>query len=366
MKDSRIALKKNERCAPATTSWASIAKLCGDNCRRAEALQADGGAQPDHIDAQRELRMMSTEEVGCARPDEEKSLPLNGKQRRELRALGHHLEPVVIVGQQGVTDGVVAAVDQALHDHELIKVKINEGPEDRHEAAEKLAEDTGSELAQLLGRTVAALQEARRGLGVREAVAAPPPRRSQPPRGGRAASVQPPQQLGAEVLAPALRLAPAHLLGRLDVAQVAVGQPSTSRAPGRAPPAPRPPPAVGSPGTSSSRSGPSASARHLAPARGAEVHRKLSPAARSSGGTSRLASGRGSGTRARAKDSRAPPRAWAHRAPASATAPRAKAGTLSRPEAARSPRFAEALPTAPGAPASPRPAPRAAAARRPG
>ena len=80
-------------------------------------------------------------------------MPLTGKQRRALRALGHHLEPVVLVGQHGVTDAVVAAVDQALHDHELIKVKVNEGPEDRKEAAQRLAEATGAELAQLLGRT---------------------------------------------------------------------------------------------------------------------------------------------------------------------------------------------------------------------
>lgn len=79
--------------------------------------------------------------------------PLTGKQRRALRALGHHLEPVVIVGGSGVTDGVISAVDQALKDHELIKVKIHEGPEDRKEAAEKLAEGTGSALAQVLGRT---------------------------------------------------------------------------------------------------------------------------------------------------------------------------------------------------------------------
>ncbi|NOK23364.1 ribosome assembly RNA-binding protein YhbY [Corallococcus carmarthensis] len=80
-------------------------------------------------------------------------MPLTGKERRHLRALGHHLEPVVIVGSSGVTEGVIAAIEQALNDHELIKVKINEGPEGRHEAADRLAEATGSELAQLLGRT---------------------------------------------------------------------------------------------------------------------------------------------------------------------------------------------------------------------
>lgn len=80
-------------------------------------------------------------------------MALTGKQRRKLRAMGHHLEPVVMVGQQGVTGAVIAAAEQALHDHELIKVKINEGPEDRHEAAERLASATEAELAQLLGRT---------------------------------------------------------------------------------------------------------------------------------------------------------------------------------------------------------------------
>jgi RNA-binding protein len=80
-------------------------------------------------------------------------VPLNGKQRRALRAKGHHLEPIVIVGQSGVTEGILSAVSQALSDHELIKVKINEGPEDRHEAADHLAQGTGAELAQLLGRT---------------------------------------------------------------------------------------------------------------------------------------------------------------------------------------------------------------------
>jgi RNA-binding protein len=81
-------------------------------------------------------------------------MSLTGKQRRKLRALGHHLDPVVQVGQSGVTPGVVAATEQALADHELIKVKVADGPEDRHEAAEHLAQETGSEIAQVLGRTV--------------------------------------------------------------------------------------------------------------------------------------------------------------------------------------------------------------------
>jgi RNA-binding protein len=83
------------------------------------------------------------------------TMPLNGKQRRYLRSLGHHLEPVVQIGKQGLTDGVIGAVAEALEQHELVKVRIGtECPEDRHEVAERLGPATGGEVAQLLGRTM--------------------------------------------------------------------------------------------------------------------------------------------------------------------------------------------------------------------
>ncbi len=82
-------------------------------------------------------------------------MPLNGKQKRQLRALGHHLSVVVQVGSDGVTDGVISAADQALKDHELIKVKIaEEDREGRAAAVERLANGTGADIAQTLGRTV--------------------------------------------------------------------------------------------------------------------------------------------------------------------------------------------------------------------
>lgn len=82
-------------------------------------------------------------------------MALNGKQKRQLRALGHHLSAVVLVGSDGVTEGVIGAVDQALKDHELIKVKIaDEDRDGRAAAVEKLAATTASDVAQTLGRTV--------------------------------------------------------------------------------------------------------------------------------------------------------------------------------------------------------------------
>ena len=82
-------------------------------------------------------------------------MSLTGKQRRHLRALGHPLTPVVQVGREGASEPLVAAVDEALTTHELIKIKIGQNAAvDRHQLAEQLAQATGSEVAQILGNTM--------------------------------------------------------------------------------------------------------------------------------------------------------------------------------------------------------------------
>ena len=93
--------------------------------------------------------------------------PLTGKQRRHLRALGHHLQPVVQVGHEGITEALVREANQQLETHELIKVRIGESsPQDRHEGAELLAERTGAQVAQVLGRTALLYRERREKPGI--------------------------------------------------------------------------------------------------------------------------------------------------------------------------------------------------------
>jgi RNA-binding protein len=80
---------------------------------------------------------------------------LTGKQRHHLRGLGHALHPIVHVGKGGVDEGLIKAVDQALADHELIKVKVGESADlDRHAAAEKIAAESKSDVAQVIGNIV--------------------------------------------------------------------------------------------------------------------------------------------------------------------------------------------------------------------
>lgn len=80
---------------------------------------------------------------------------LSGKAARYLRGLGHHLEAVIQIGKEGITEGLVAATRAALLAHELVKVRIlSEAPIDRKQAGAELAERSGAALAQMLGRTL--------------------------------------------------------------------------------------------------------------------------------------------------------------------------------------------------------------------
>lgn len=80
---------------------------------------------------------------------------MTGKQRRHLRALGHHLDAVVQVGKGGIGEGLLGALDAALAEHELIKVRLADAVgAERHALAGALAEAAGAELVQVLGRTI--------------------------------------------------------------------------------------------------------------------------------------------------------------------------------------------------------------------
>jgi RNA-binding protein len=83
----------------------------------------------------------------------EVSTGLRGFQRRFLRAKAHELQPVVQVGEGGASAGVLTAIDQALRDHELIKVRMH-APADKHGLAEALASGSGAELCGVVGHTV--------------------------------------------------------------------------------------------------------------------------------------------------------------------------------------------------------------------
>lgn len=86
---------------------------------------------------------------------------LTGKQVRFLRGLGHHLNPIVMIGRGELSEAVLRTTEEALSVHELIKVKIQEGCElDRKVVSADLAARTGAQIAQVLGKTFLLYREA--------------------------------------------------------------------------------------------------------------------------------------------------------------------------------------------------------------
>ena len=80
---------------------------------------------------------------------------LTGKQRRYLRGMGNRLQATVYVGREGIGEGLIQAIEDGYNTAELLKIRIERGcPMPREEAAEELADRTGSHLVQVLGQTV--------------------------------------------------------------------------------------------------------------------------------------------------------------------------------------------------------------------
>jgi len=83
-------------------------------------------------------------------------MPLTKKQIRQLKSLVHHLNPVVIIGQNGLTDAVFNELDITLNTHELIKVRLNAGDrEERREMIGNICDRCGAELVQSIGHVAA-------------------------------------------------------------------------------------------------------------------------------------------------------------------------------------------------------------------
>lgn len=80
---------------------------------------------------------------------------LNNKQKQHLKALAHPLKPVVMLGNNGLTEGVLAEIEQALGHHELIKVKIAaEDRETKALIAAAIVRETGACNVQVIGNTL--------------------------------------------------------------------------------------------------------------------------------------------------------------------------------------------------------------------
>lgn len=76
---------------------------------------------------------------------------LTSKQRAHLAGLATRLDPVVFLGKAGAATGVTEALDRALADHELVKLRFIDFKGERNELSRQLAEQSGAELIRVIG-----------------------------------------------------------------------------------------------------------------------------------------------------------------------------------------------------------------------
>lgn len=90
-------------------------------------------------------------------------MSLSTAEKKRLRQIGHHLNPVVLLGGNGLTESVIAEIDARLEDHELIKVRVSgEDREARLAAIAEIASATQAEIAQVIGKLVLLYRAARK------------------------------------------------------------------------------------------------------------------------------------------------------------------------------------------------------------
>jgi RNA-binding protein len=113
--------------------------------------------------------------------------PLTSKRRSELRAEAHKLSPIVIIGDKGLTDEVMAEIDRSLTAHELIKVRATTAERDARDVwMEAICEKLGAHPVQQIGKVLVLFRENPKEEAratKREARAEPPAKKpSRPPR----------------------------------------------------------------------------------------------------------------------------------------------------------------------------------------
>lgn len=90
-------------------------------------------------------------------------MALSSAQKKDLKRIGHHLKPIVIISEQGVSEGVLTELDRALNDHELIKIRVTVSDRDAKQALiADACKQSGAELVQVIGKMAILLRRAKK------------------------------------------------------------------------------------------------------------------------------------------------------------------------------------------------------------
>ena len=80
---------------------------------------------------------------------------LTNNQKKFLRSMGHTLKPVVMVGQHGLSESVIAELETTMNKHELLKIKIRvDGKDEKQQMIDQIVKVSRSNLVQVIGNVM--------------------------------------------------------------------------------------------------------------------------------------------------------------------------------------------------------------------
>jgi RNA-binding protein len=137
------------------------------------------------------------------------TLEISSSDRRSLRGLAHHLDPVVMIGQHGVTPAVLHEIDNALSSHELIKVRVlGDDRDERTGMLTQICDTLSCAPVQHLGKLFILFRPGKKKKGKADADAPPAKKEKErprhtdfpkaPPRERASADTRPPRRETAE------------------------------------------------------------------------------------------------------------------------------------------------------------------------
>ena len=90
-------------------------------------------------------------------------MALSQDQKKRFRKIAHHLKPVVMISENGLSEGVISELERALEDHELIKVRINVMErEDKQAVVDAICAETKCEVTQMIGKVAVLYRPAKK------------------------------------------------------------------------------------------------------------------------------------------------------------------------------------------------------------
>ena len=81
-------------------------------------------------------------------------MSINSSQRQKLKALAHHLKPIINIGKEGLSDGAIYSISENLEKNELIKIKFSHYKDQKNKFSNKITSLTDAVTVSIIGNTL--------------------------------------------------------------------------------------------------------------------------------------------------------------------------------------------------------------------